>query len=150
MKNLGLSVFILFYASFASLCFASGLSPVSITESTEAAISHHQHTQETITPSVNCHSIANNCVDDKVATVLGHAAMYDSITSVELVSFGLALLFVLALCIYCRRIFREVISYGQFIWFYYQIKERNFFFKQDLLAWSLLHTRSPNYFSSYR
>ena len=146
MKHLALGCFILVYASFATLCFASGhVSDLGqLTDNVEATISHHQHQVHSGISSVSCGLGQDNCATNNVTTVLGHAAMYDSLTSFEVVSLSVALLLMMVLFLYCRRLFREIVKYGTLTWFRYKVKEPSLFLRLNFLAWTAFHTRSPN------
>lgn len=144
MKNLALGSFILFYASFALLCFASGLvlDHDLHTENTKVVSGHNQH--NSVYTSVSCDAVEDNCIVNSINTVLGHAAMYDSVTSVELASLGLVLLLVVSIFFYCRRLFFDFIRYRFITWFRHKVNDSGVFSKLVFLAWTAFHTRSPN------
>jgi hypothetical protein len=145
MKKIGLISLIFIYASFALVCFASVVAPKLSHTDTVAPISHESHTGHQISPSLHCQLTPAGCVSDPLATVFGHAEMYDLITAVELVSLCALFLFVVVLFFYLHRLFRQCIIYTQGIWYQYKPKEPCFSLTLDYLAWTAFHTRSPNY-----
>lgn len=146
MKKIGLMGLIFVYASFALVCFANVTAGSVLPNTAPAYVGHGMHAEHQLSTPVDCQLTPDGCVSDKLSTVSGHAEMYDSITAVELVSFGLVLLFVVAFFFYFRRLFVKCIVYAQGIWYRYKPKEPRLFSALESLAWTAFHTRSPNHF----
>ncbi len=147
MKNLGWGSLIFVYASFALVCFANVSSTSLSFDQAVVTADHELHTGHQISPYLHCQLTPDGCVSDALAVVLSHAQMYDSITTVELVFFGLILSIVVVLCFYFRGLSCQCVVYTKGIWYSYKPKELRFSSRLDFLAWTAFHTRSPNYFS---